>query len=243
MRRRPLRLPMVFLAMLLAAAGLAVAAAERFAPPQDVPWKPLSLDQPVGLFTRYKLQRLSPGACAAVLAAGGVRFTPVPDRADGACRLRDVGRVEDAGALAPFSPSRPLMSCRQALAYAVWERQVVQPAARRDLRAGLVGVRHLGTYACRNIRHDAVNLSQHAAANAIDVAGFRLADGHEVTVLADYRRPGPEGRFLRDVRAGACKVFGHTLGPDFNADHRDHLHLDMGRAWNDPGLGLTGFCS
>jgi hypothetical protein len=47
-------------------------------------------------------------------------------------------------------------------------------------------------------------------------------------VLKDYRDPGPRGVFLRRVHDAGCLVFGHTLGPDFNADHKDHLHLDMG---------------
>jgi hypothetical protein len=39
----------------------------------------------------------------------------------------------------------------------------------------------------------------------------------------------PEAKFLREVRDGACDVFHAVLGPDFNAAHRDHFHLDMGR--------------
>jgi hypothetical protein len=40
--------------------------------------------------------------------------------------------------------------------------------------------------------------------------------------------PPPEMKaFLHDVHASACKVFGTTLGPEANADHRNHFHLDM----------------
>jgi len=35
-----------------------------------------------------------------------------------------------------------------------------------------------------------------------------------------------EGRFVRAVRDGACRVFGVVLSPDYNAAHADHLHLN-----------------
>jgi hypothetical protein len=31
------------------------------------------------------------------------------------------------------------------------------------------------------------------------------------------------------VRDGACLFFDGVLSPDYNAAHRDHLHLDRGR--------------
>jgi hypothetical protein len=39
---------------------------------------------------------------------------------------------------------------------------------------------------------------------------------------------GPEGRFLREVHDGACDFFDTVLGPEYNAAHHDHLHLDRG---------------
>ena len=39
----------------------------------------------------------------------------------------------------------------------------------------------------------------------------------------------PEAAFLREVNDGACRFFNAVLGPDYNAAHRDHFHLDMGR--------------
>nr|MBA3526869.1 extensin family protein [Sphingomonas sp.] len=33
--------------------------------------------------------------------------------------------------------------------------------------------------------------------------------------------------FLREVRDGACRLFPTVLSPDYNAAHRDHLHLDV----------------
>jgi hypothetical protein len=33
---------------------------------------------------------------------------------------------------------------------------------------------------------------------------------------------------VRDLHQGACGFFDAVLGPDYNAAHRDHLHLDRG---------------
>ena len=36
-----------------------------------------------------------------------------------------------------------------------------------------------------------------------------------------------EAQFLRRLHKGACDVFGTVLGPEANAAHRDHFHLDL----------------
>ena len=218
----------VFLALaVLAAAACAILAADAWAPPQDLPWKPLALDQPVGLATGWKVWWTGGDAsrCRRILSGGGVDFRP------DAARGRPPYAVSAGGRMAmddvALAPTRPLMGCREALAFAVWERQVVQPEARAVLGAPVTAIEHLGTYNCRPVR-GAGELSQHAFANAIDVSGFRLADGREITVAHDFRSADAAGEFLRRVRDQSCRVFRVTLSPDFNADHRDHFHLDMG---------------
>jgi hypothetical protein len=40
--------------------------------------------------------------------------------------------------------------------------------------------------------------------------------------------PDPEMRaFLHEAHDAACRIFGTTLGPEANADHRNHFHVDM----------------
>jgi hypothetical protein len=39
--------------------------------------------------------------------------------------------------------------------------------------------------------------------------------------------PGPQAQFLHEIHASACRLFGTTLGPEANADHRNHFHVDM----------------
>jgi hypothetical protein len=103
---------------------------DRYAPPQDLAWKPFSLDHPLGLATGRKLARISadPEACAAALSEGRVRFTPLPEKHDGFCSTVDGVRLE--GGVTRLSPAGPVMTCKQALAIALFDRQVLQPAAR-----------------------------------------------------------------------------------------------------------------
>ena len=80
----------------------------------------------------------------------------------------------------------------------------------------------IGNSKCTNLR------SQHALANAIDISGFKLADGRVVTVAKDYKGNGTEDTFLRAAHMRACKYFRVAIGPEFNAAHWNHLHLDRG---------------
>jgi hypothetical protein len=203
---------------------------DRYAPPQDLAWKPFSLDHPIGLATGRKLARISadPKACATALREGRVRFTPLPDKHDGFCSTVDGLRIQ--GGVTRLSPAGPVMTCKQALAFALFDRQVLQPAAREVLDASVVGIDHYGTYACRRIYGGRTGrVSEHAHANAFDLAGVVLDDGRRITVTSHFRAEDERGRFMRRVRDGACRVFRTTLSPDYNAAHRDHLHLDMGR--------------
>jgi hypothetical protein len=109
----------------------------------------------------------------------------------------------------------------------MWEKHVVQPAARRLLGEPVGEILHFGSYSCRTIAGSS-RMSEHATANAFDVSGFKLASGRTITLLKDWTGAGAQARFLREVRDGACDYFNMTLSPDFNADHRDHLHFDMG---------------
>jgi hypothetical protein len=72
-------------------------------------------------------------------------------------------------------------------------------------------------------------MSAHARAEAIDIAAFVLADGRRVSVLGDWQDgDARERQFLRVVHASACKRFGTVLGPDYNAAHRNHFHVELG---------------
>lgn len=119
------------------------------------------------------------------------------------------------------------VNCRTARALAAWVERGPARAAPRMLDASLAAVRTSGSYACRtrNFRPGG-SLSEHAAGNAIDLTGFVLGDGREVSILGDWRDGGAKGAWLLAAWRAACGPFGTVLGPDHDAQHRDHLHLD-----------------
>ncbi len=197
--------------------------------PQDLPWTPLSLADPVGRFTHYKIARLRDDfpACRALLDAASEDYAALPRvEGDGPCGYDDGVRLEGSSSFS-YRP-RAEVSCPVAVGLFLWEKQVVEPAALRHLGKPVTRIETFGSYACRNVRGGREgDLSEHARANAIDIAGFRLADGRRIGVASDWSGEGAEAAFLREVRDGACKAFATTLSPDYNALHRDHLHLDQ----------------
>lgn len=208
-----------------------------------------------------------------------------------------------------ISPAATL-NCDMALALNEWIETGVQPAAQRLLGTKVVRLRNVTSYSCRN-RNSAARgpLSEHAFANALDIASFFTEDGRLVDLTqhwgptereleaarsaADSERkaaaeavreatqkaveagaentsesedeqgsaevqeiplpplrdeasvPAPtisdattsepvpkpnsnvESVFLRAVHEDACGIFGTVLGPEANALHEDHFHLDM----------------
>ena len=202
--------------------------------PERFPWTPLSLADPAGPFTRQKIGALAehPQRCEALFAAIGGRHglappqRPEEDARCGYDRALVLRPISDSGLA--FSPRGLVTSCPVAAALHLWERDTVQPAALRLLGERIATIDHYGSYSCRRLYgRPSGDWSEHARANAIDIAGFRLADGQRITVAANWKGDGPEATFLHQVRNGACKLFATTLSPDYNAAHHDHLHLDQ----------------
>lgn len=217
-----------------------------FAPPQDLFWKPLDLTRPLGKATASQISDFevrpddAPEAAEAVvqgcidaLAAAGVSVERRPDKDDGGfCAARGVVRLV-GGDVTPLSPSGLEMQCPLMVRYVIWDRQVLRPEAERLFGATPARVDSMGTYACRRIygsQNAADRPSEHARANALDVAGVTLSDGRRVSVAADWEGTGPAGpqgaALLRRLRDGGCRLFSTVLTPDYNAAHADHLHLD-----------------
>ncbi|HWQ86033.1 extensin family protein [Brevundimonas sp.] len=190
------------------------------------------VDQPIGGGTRPAVIRESADLqqCMAQLTAARVTFRPVPDRSTTqTCGLTAGGVLgPDLGTVARMAPGDVEMTCRTALALSVWRRQSLEPAARELLGSDVVQIDHMGAYACRNVNNGGVSgrISAHSQAAALDFAGVRLRDGRRITVAADWTGEGPEARFLRRIRDDACRIFGTTLSPEYNAVHADHLHLE-----------------
>lgn len=201
-------------------------------PPQWNPWAPLDVRATPNMLTRYKLMALrsDPQLCDQALATSGLRATRQADSSPAAaCPLTNVLRVQ--GGEVALSSSF-LASCPLAVAFALFERHALQPAAAAAYGQTVTRVNHLGSFACRNLYgRETGARSQHATASALDIAGFRLADGRTVSVLRDWPKNNADARFLRQVRDGACEMFSVVLSPDYNAAHHNHFHLDVGPWW------------
>lgn len=217
------------LAIAVLVAGSALVAG-RFAPPRYSPLAPLDVrDEVVPLVTALKLARVRGDLayCRRALATSGLDATLVPEIASKQCVLHGVERI--AAGDAPAFNAGFVATCPLAVDLAMLIEHVVEPAARRDMHSAVVRIDQLGTFACRPIVGEGPTaaLSQHASANAIDIAGFVFADGATATVAADWRGDDAKARFIHDVHDGACGIFPVVLSPDFNAAHRNHLHFDL----------------
>lgn len=224
-----LTISLIVLALTIAGALYAVRSGAIDVPPDWNPWATLDVNAEPNFLTRYKLGRLSKSSeqCQQVLATTNIEYQKVDDRSTGpACGFFNAVRIEKTSSHVgkPFS-----LSCRAAVSLALWERHVLAPAAQKHFRQKVATLEHFGSYSCRNVYGRAnATRSQHATAEALDIAGFVLADGQRIRVLKDWEEGGANAAFLREVRAGACRFFDAVLSPDYNAAHRDHFHFDRG---------------
>ena len=193
------------------------------------PFAPLQIEAAPNALTRYKLARLQrePALCLQVLAQSGFDFTVVPDRQTApGCGFQNAVRISRT----QLQLSAPVtLTCPAAVALALWERHAVLPAAERFLGSPVRRLNHFGSYACRNVYgREAGRRSEHAQANALDVAGFGLQNGTQVSVARNWHGKDARATFLHAIHDDACLYFGAVFGPDYNAAHTDHFHLDRG---------------
>lgn len=169
------------------------------------------------------------GACRAAIHGAGFRSERIADvNAPGGCGYRNAVELTQS----VHAYSGPVAgNCAVAAALTMWERDVVDPAARRHLGQAVTRIELASaSYQCRPVAGRADRrLSEHANANAVDIGGFTLADGSVVTVERGWRGTPRERAFLRAVRDGACDYFEAVLSPDYNRAHHNHLHFDRGR--------------
>jgi hypothetical protein len=110
-----------------------------------------------------------------------------------------------------------------------WLRDIVQPDAEARFGQKVATVNVFGAYSCRSIDNEpGARLSEHAFGNAVDVAGFTLADGRSIQFVRDWKSVGTqEAAFLHESHAGACRYFNTVLGPGSDVFHYNHIHLDL----------------
>lgn len=168
--------------------------------------------------------------CLADLGATGATFSPLPDRYYGAgCKtVNSVQLSRVGGDMGQLQVTNlKSVACPLANTFASWARFGVDRAARQVLGSPLARIETMGSYSCRNVAGTG-RLSAHSRAEAVDVGAFVLADGRRISVKNGWNASKEEREFLRVIHRSACKRFGTVLGPDYNAAHHDHLHLELG---------------
>ena len=197
------------------------------APSQWDPFKPLNLKAPSTFVQRWKVSwaQQDGALCRAAIKTAGLSAQWRKDQIRNEnCALIDTVALRK---LAGMSLKRVNTRCGVALSLYLWERDVVQPAAQKHFGEPVSKLLHFGSYSCRRIK-GLWRWSQHARANAVDISGFRLKSGKQISVLFDWPKSSAPAQFLREVRRGACDHFSMVLGPDYNEAHKDHFHLDNG---------------
>ncbi|NPU65585.1 extensin [Bradyrhizobium sp. 83012] len=149
-----------------------------------------------------------------------------PIKGPGACGGDDLVRLEavvlpDKRRVA-VTPAA-VMRCTMASTVANWVRNDVAPLVVR-LGSPIAALDNFDSYQCRGRNNVAgAQMSEHGRANALDVRGFKLADGRMIE-LTDRTQP----RDLREaVLHSVCTHFSTVLGPDSDWYHEDHIHLDL----------------
>lgn len=168
-------------------------------------------------------------SCVKRLTALGAVFEKLgPIDTDGACPIARPLKLTSLGSDVAITPDT-VLNCATALALAEWMKAVVIPAGLRTLGAKPESVRQDSAYVCRNRYNDPhAKISEHARANAIDIASFGFADRDSVDI-GTSKPDSSEQRFETTIRAGSCRYFTTVLGPGSNAAHATHFHLDLAR--------------
>ncbi|MEM9870070.1 MAG: extensin family protein [Pseudomonadota bacterium] len=153
----------------------------------------------------------------------------VPGRING-CGIEEAVRLRSVAGVT-LSQSA-LMDCNTAKALKTWTERGAKPAL-RGTGGGLAGYRVAAHYACRTRNNQrGARISEHGKGRAIDISGFALKDGTQLTVLNDWNSRHRQA--LRSMHQAACGPFGTVLGPNSDRFHRDHFHFDTARYRSGP---------
>lgn len=204
-----------------------VAAPALAAPPSNPPLPPPRPRLEAALPPAPKADEAPParaGSCAPLESGRvvGVALPPIPG-ANG-CGVPSPVRVSGVrladGAVLKITPEA-VLNCDMAGELATF----LDEEAARMAQAGdgkIVEVLQAGAYECRATnRIPGAKISEHAGGNAIDLRAFKFADGRTIVVGSDKTQA------WNGLKGAACARFKTVLGPGSDAEHKDHLHLDM----------------
>ena len=132
------------------------------------------------------------------------------------CGIEDPVRITSIDGVRLSQPAT--LDCPTAIALNKWVQKGLQPAFGRTKVVELTVAAH---YICRsrnNVR--GAKISEHGRGKAIDISGFVLSNGKEISVQGNFNKT------IRKAHKAACGIFKTTLGPGSDGYHEDHLHFD-----------------
>lgn len=173
--------------------------------------------------------RVYQAACPAVLS-GLVEADMLPPIEEGPqCGLQsplEVTAVAIAGRSVPLSQPATV-NCAMAGELARWAARI-DAYTEATFNSGVAEILSGTSYFCRARNNvEGADISEHGFGNALDVTGFRLESGEQISLPEDWSN-GTEADAMGYAHDTACGFFTTVLGPDANALHADHLHLDLG---------------
>lgn len=167
--------------------------------------------------------------CQSLLTEADFEYEALEPIREGVCGAPAPISLESVTAGQPVA-IRPAakLTCNMASNFHRWMKEHVQPSARKHLGTEITGVVNVASYHCRTrYNSPGQRMSQHAFASALDLASFTTATGEQISVEKSWPEDTPESRFLKEIHADACGIFGTVLGPDANAAHSNHFHFDI----------------
>jgi hypothetical protein len=118
---------------------------------------------------------------------------PVKQEQCGAPAPVTVKRIGSGANKIEISPPA-VLNCAMVVGLHAWVEKTLQPAAQEALGSPVTRLRNASGYVCRNrigTRSHGDRLSEHALANAVDIAGFVTANGRSIEVARHW---GPTAR-------------------------------------------------
>ena len=197
--------------------------------------------EPEKMLDAWEIASQDDGAvCRETLKSDGYKFQALPDRKDrdrSGCGIPH-GVVLLKGPTGIVYDPPITIDCTLARSLGGVEK-IVQEEAEQSLHSKIVRITNLGGFACRprNFRKGA-SLSAHAVGSAVDLSIFHPKQGEPAIVDRDWDEKersstARESRrsFLRAVYTRLRRReadLTYIVGPDFNAIHHNHFHLDRG---------------
>jgi hypothetical protein len=187
----------------------------------SVPWKP----------QRPAWRTQAEHACLAQKRVEPSAYVALANEVDGPgiCGLTRPFKVTALQGGAVTFNATATLDCPMVAELDEWLTDIVQPSAQARFGQKVIQINSMGSYACRGMNNQTgAQLSEHSFGNALDIGGFVLADGRQITLVQDWWRGEEQARaFLMDIHRGSCERFSTVLSPGSNAFHYNHIHVDL----------------